>query len=169
MKELEEQDDDFEEEWSVKQQPLHHAPDSKGRALPPDTSTPSPSNLWSYVIPAMVGVSILFCTIVTLLSQINQEWATFFSSLAISIQWQLGIAIIFFTVLYTAIKIFFQNQFNEHKRAVITLLVIAVFIISLPILALLFDRPLDIFDIIFGLIINVLGGMLVNLIDKRIG
>jgi hypothetical protein len=117
----------------------------------------------------MVGATVLFCTIAALLSQVSQAWATFFSNWVIPVIWQFGIAISLFTVLYIVLKIFFSYQFDDHKRTIIALAIVAAFIISLPILALIFERSLDVFDIIFGLIINILGGMLVYLIDERIG
>lgn len=124
-----------------------------------------------------IGISIL-----------NAEWAALLSSLITSLMWQATLSLVFFLILFSALKgllsektdyllVAFDNGlfwalYNviqrlreaitpviRHRRLRFTLILLSATIFTLILLPKVLDRPLDLRDVILTLGINIIGNL----------
>ena len=128
---------------------------------------------------ASAGATISITTVIVI--SISSE------ALLVSFVWQLAITFIIFSALFTVLKALFSEKIkniahskentygafeafkdllaplvNNRRTGIILLLIIAS-IIALPILGLMFNRQIDMFDLVFGLVVNILAGLILAL------
>jgi hypothetical protein len=151
------------------------------------------TRLLKYTITVGLGAGGFACATAFTLSAFSHQWAALFSSLATSFTWQLALTLIFFSVFFSVLKALFWEKIDHlllsyenwtvynflqrfrrflaplahHRRIGTILLLIIASIIALPVLAWKFNR-LDLYDLSFNILTNILGGLLIILIEDLI-
>jgi hypothetical protein len=148
----------------------------------------------TYTAIATVGAGTCAVTSAITISWLSKDWASFFSSLATSLAWQVLVTTIFFSVSFSVLRGIFWEQIDHfllardkfsiynflqslrrilyplasHRRVSIILLLLFACIVTLLILPSLFGRPLDVYDNISQLVLGVLGSLFVLVIEDLI-
>jgi hypothetical protein len=155
------------------------------------TKTSLDTRRLKYTVVASAGIGGCICSAAFTLSAVDQAWAAFFASLGRSFAWQLSVITLVFFFLFSAFRVLFWEQVDHlllkldrwrlynlrqklkrffaplahHRRAAIIVLVLVASVASIPILAAIFKRPLDPYEIGFNVAVNIMAWVFTSVIE----